>query len=88
MGGVNTDFAYNKFISHQGIYGDQVKANASDIYGYFPENYFEYSQAPIIKIVYASGQKVLTTEGAYTLYFRGNLFKDNKNYQVMTFPEA
>ena len=43
MGGIHTLIYYNKFVSHVGDFADEVKANASDIYTFMPENYFTYS---------------------------------------------
>ena len=62
-----------------------MKANASDIYEFMPDNYFEYSQAPVIRIVYEEGLATRQEEGAYKLYFGANLFKDNKHYQIVAF---
>ena len=52
VGGIHANFFYNSFTSHVGGYGDQAIANSSDIYSYLPENYFEYSHAPVVRIEY------------------------------------
>ena len=62
-----------------------MKANASTIYDYMPENYFEYSQAPIIRVDILDGSNVNHDEGVYNLYFGSNYFANNRNYQVLSF---
>ena len=53
-----------------------------------PDNYFEYSQAPVIQIDYLTGLETSTGPGVYNFYFDGNLFKDNRNYQIATFSDT
>ena len=62
-----------------------MKANASDIYEFMPDNYFEYSQAPLIRVDMLDGSNVNHTSGTYKLYIGSNLFDNNRNYQVVTF---
>ena len=49
-----------------------------------PTNYFEYSQAPIIQVDIPLGiPEVIFKDFNRTLYFGGNHFAHNKNYQVV-----
>ena len=80
--------SFNHFISHVGGFGEQARVNSTDIYSFMPENYFEYSHASIVRIEYPKGSSTLDTEGGYQLFFEGNLFKDNKNYQIFAFPHS
>ena len=57
-----------------GGFVEEMKANASDIYTFMPENYFEYSHAPMIRIDYHKGLKTRSTNGIYGLLIQGNLF--------------
>ena len=73
----------NTFVNHLGGFGEAMKANASDIYEYFPTNYFEYSQASIVRIDMLETETTSSAQDAYKIKFEGNHFAHNRNYQVI-----
>ena len=86
VGGLSTEFNYNQFLEHRGMLDEHVRVNGSDIYSFFPDDYFKFSHASLIRIEYpvASGIDI-ELEGVYKITFTGNLFRDNKNYQNIAF---
>ena len=49
-GGTNTTIDDNEFTGHRNWAGPYMRAFAYDIYRYYPEEYFKYSQAPLMRI--------------------------------------
>ncbi len=55
FGGHDTLIENNTFTGHRNFAGPYMKAFGFDIYRYFPKNYFEYSQASIMRVEYPPG---------------------------------
>ena len=70
-----------------------MKAFAYDLYRYYPEEYFKYSQSPIIRIQYPYNVIAdIMTDRSFDHDFNtvhteisNNYFSDNLNMQVLTY---
>ena len=55
VGGVNTTISDNVFTGHRNWAEPFMRAFAYDIHGYYPPEYFKYSQAAMIRLYYPFG---------------------------------
>jgi hypothetical protein len=92
-GGINTLIKGNTFTGHRNEAGPYMKAFGYDVYRYMPRNYFEYSQASIIRIEYPPGvyPDIMarlaenTDNRSVRTSMIKNIFTENLNMQVLTF---
>ena len=79
VGGRNNIINNNRFNSHKGPFSPWMFNYAYDLYAYMPKDYFVYSQAPVIRIVYNFDQFVEPGMDRSNS-FSSNEFKDNYNF--------
>jgi len=87
VGGRNNLVYRNEFRAHR-LYenSNELQTQAIDLVRYMPTDYFNFAQAAAIRIEHpASVEEEFAVDVATIL--SGNVFTDNKNYQVMTFKD-
>ena len=72
----------NTFSWHRNTFAWEIEIHAPRIYAYMKDNYFDFSQAPLVYISYSTSMLEKYWPELITV-IDGNEFKHNKHMQVI-----